>query len=133
MQKTVEERLAALEAAVEALKPIDVGDLNSEWANFVVRSSPRSWLETGGHDYTGQRLSACPPEFLDALASFLDWKGGKEEQEKRTYLKKTTGEQVPVAPLTRRDAERCRAWAKRLRETAPTQRVLIADPLDLPF
>lgn len=131
MTLSIEERLTALEAAVAALKPIDVGDLNSEWANFVIRKCPPSWLKSGGPDYEGRRLSETSPEFCDALASMLDWRAGKETEENKTYLKKTTGESLPVAPLTRKDAARCRAWAKRLRETLPTAKA--PDSEELPF
>lgn len=136
MTKSLEERVAALEAAVEALKPVDVGDINSEWNNFVVRRSPKNWLASGGTDYEGRRLSETTPEFCDALASFLDWRATKEAEEGKTYVKKATGEALPVAPLTRKDAARAKAWARRLREAAPTQRPLslgTSDDSDIPF
>ena len=44
MLEEAEARLTALESAVAALKPIDVGDLNSEWANFVVLLRASEWI-----------------------------------------------------------------------------------------
>ncbi len=136
MSQTIEQRLAALEAAVEALKPVEIGDIHSEWNNFVIRRVPSSWLKTGGPDYSGQRLSDTSPEFCDALAAFLTWRASKETEENKTYVKKATGETLPVAPLTRKDAARARAWARKLREVSPTQRPLQVDDFaqdELPF
>ena len=131
MTLSIEARLTALESAVAALKPIDVGDLNSEWANFVVRKSPPAWLKSGGIDYEGRRLSETTPEFCEAVASLLDWRAGKEEGETKTYIKKATGESLPVAPLTRKDAARARAWAAKLRATVHA--VASHDEAELPF
>ncbi len=115
MTLSIEERLSALEAAVAAMKPIDLGDLNSEYNNPRVYKSPKTWLQSGGVDYEGKRLSETTADFCEAFASFLTWKAGKEEEEKKTYEKRGTGERLPVAPLTRKDAARAAAWAKRLR------------------
>lgn len=144
MPRSLEERVAALEAAVEALKPVELGDLSSEFNNMRVHRCPPKWIDSGGPDYTGSRLSETTPEFCDALSSFLSWRAGKEEQEAKTYLSKKTGEQLPVAPLTRRDAARAKAWGKRLREAGPaitkTRGVAVQrslgdydDGTDLPF
>lgn len=115
MTLSIEERLANLEAAVAALKPIELGDLNSEYNNPRVYKSPKTWLQSGGIDYEGKRLSETSPEFCEAFAGFMEWKAGKEAEENKTYEKKATGERLPVAPLTRKDAARARAWAARLR------------------
>lgn len=119
---SVEERLSALEAAVAALKPQAAIDLNDPYSDIVCFRSPPKWIEAGGPDYAGVKISQTTPEFCDAMASFLDWKAGKEAAENKTYTKKATGEMLPVAPLTRKDASRCRAWSKRLREQAPARR-----------
>ena len=44
----------------------------------IVKISPRDWK---GDNFKGQRMSACPPEFLDLLASFFDWAAEKKRNE----------------------------------------------------
>ena len=131
MTLSIESRLTALEAAVAALKPINLGDLTSEYNNPRVYKSPKTWLQSGGVDYAGRLLSETTPEFCDAFASFLTWKAGKEAEENKTYEKKATGERLPVAPLTRKDAARARAWAVRLRDAVHA--VAPRDESELPF
>lgn len=119
--KALNERVAKLEAAVEALRPVDLGDITSEYNNFAVRKDPKSWLDSGGESYAGKRLSECPPAYLDALASLFEWMARKDEESGNTYVNKKTGEAMPTAPLKRKDAARAKAWAKKLREGgAPT-------------
>jgi hypothetical protein len=108
---TLEERVKALELAVEALKPVNV-DLASEYDNPVVRKDPRQWLERGGASYEGRKFSECPPDYLEALAGLFDWQAKKDAESGATYVSKKTGETVATAPFKRKDAARARAWAK---------------------
>lgn len=117
MTRTVEERLATLESIVESLRPVDLSD---KYADFTVRRSPPQWLESGGHDYTGQPISTTSPEFCDAVASFLDWQAGKDEAQNKTYVN-GAGKTVAPAVYARKDAARARAWAARLRSTPRRQ------------
>lgn len=114
MTKSLEDRVAALEAAIESLKPVDLSD---KYADFVVRKSPPNWITSGGHDYSGELVSKTSPEFCDALASFLDWQASKDEEQKKSYVN-AKGATVFPAVFARKDAGRARAWAKRMRETA---------------
>lgn len=111
--KTVEERLAALESAVEAMRPVDIA--GDKYADFTIRRSPPQWLEGGGPDYTGQPISSTTPEFCDAIASFLDWTAGKDEAKSYSYVN-SKGDTVFPAKFARKDAARARAWAVKLRE-----------------
>lgn len=99
-----------------AKAPMNLGDITSEYNDFVVRKDPPNWRKQGLPSFEGRRLSQTTPEFLDALAQFLDWRAGKEEEENATYTSKKTGQQEPKSPWTRKDAARARAWAERLRE-----------------
>ena len=112
MTRTIEERLATLESIVESLRPVDLSD---KYADFTIRRSPPQWLESGGHDYTGQPISTTTPEFCDAVASFLDWQAGKDEAQNKTYVN-AKGVTVAPAQYARKDAARARAWAARLRD-----------------
>jgi hypothetical protein len=69
-----------------------------------IRMRVKDW---SGPDMKGKRASQCPPEFLDLYADLLDWAAGKEEADP---------EKKRFAPLTRKDAARCRAHAKRKRD-----------------
>lgn len=82
-------------------------ELDSEWGNPSVRKDPKRWV---GDSFAGCRLSECPPAYLDQLADLYDWMGDKDEEENKLHKGK------PTAPYKRRDAARCRGWAKRLRE-----------------
>ncbi len=117
--KDLQKRVMKLEMEREASKPVDLGDLTSDWNNFVIRRDPKNWVDNGGPSYEGQRLSEASPEYLDALAGMLEWKAKKEAEEGKTYPSKKTGELLPVSPLTRKDAARARAWAERLRKAGP--------------
>lgn len=117
--KTLEERVAALEAKVEAMQPIDI-DLSQEWNNPVVRKDPKNWLEQGGTSFEGRRFSECPPAYLDALAGLFTWMAKKDQESGATYVSKKTGEALPTAPLKLKDAARAKAWAAKLRATGTT-------------
>lgn len=114
MTKSIEERVAALESAVESLRPVDVS--GDKYADFTVRKCPPSWLESGGPDYTGQPISSTTPEFCDAIASFLDWQAGKDEAKNYSYVN-GKGDTVFPAKYARKDAARARAFALKLRAT----------------
>jgi hypothetical protein len=79
-------------------------DLTGQHGDPQIKMRVRDWT---GPDMKGKRASQCPPEFLDLYADLLEWAAGKEE---------TDPEKKRYAPLTRKDAARCRAWAKRKRE-----------------
>lgn len=82
-------------------------DLDGQYGNPEVRFLPRDWT---GPSFKGQRYSECPPEFLDMLASSLDYFAGKDEAEGAT-----TAKGKPSAPFRRADAARARGWAQRIR------------------
>ncbi len=125
--KSIEERLSALEVAIEAMKPADLSD---KYADFVVRRSPPQWLESGGPDYTGTNISQTTPEFCDAIASFLDWQASKDEAKGYSYVN-GKGDTVFPAKFARKDAQRARGWAQRLRAAGPAKRA--TDSGELPF
>ena len=114
MTKSLEERVAALESAVEALRPVDVS--GDKYADFTVRRSPPQWLEGGGPDYAGQPISSTTPEFCDAIASFLSWQADKDEAKNYSYVN-AKGDTVFPAKFARKDAARARAFAVKLRAT----------------
>ena len=118
MTKSIEERVAALESAVEAMRPVDIG--GDKYADFTIRRCPPSWTESGGPDYTGQPISSTTPEFCDAIASFLDWQAGKDEAKNYSYVN-GKGDTVFPAKYARKDAARARAFAVKLRATPRRQ------------
>ncbi len=92
------------------------GDLDSKWGDPVVHKDPPRW--TGTASYAGRKFSVCPPEYLDEVASFLDWKAAKND-----------GDPVrdKYAAYDRKDAMRARGWAARHR-AGKTRPVVPAEP-----
>lgn len=83
-------------------------DLDGQWGNPVVKAKdPKDWT---GESQLGKPFSECPPDYLDLVASRLDYFADKAEAEGAV-----TSAGKPVAPYNRRDASRARGWAKRLR------------------
>lgn len=86
-------------------------DLDSERGNPTVRKDPKRW---DGESYVGMPYSHCPPEYLDALAGFLDWQADMDDQklgpndENRKFIR-----------WKRIDAARARGWAARIRLNGP--------------
>ena len=126
MGLSIEQRLAILEAEVRGLKadksggpaaPREVNLDTDKYANFTVRKSPPNWLTSGGHDYAGDAIASTTPEFCEALAEFLDWQAAKDEAKNYSYVN-ANGKTVFPAQYARTDAQRCRAWAVRLRADA---------------
>jgi hypothetical protein len=93
--------------------PIEVAtdeELNGRWGNPAVFKDPPRWE---GQPYEGVQFSACPPEYLENLASFLEWRAQKEdEQDKRDKQGR------PRSSWSRKEAKLARGWADRLRRNA---------------
>lgn len=101
-------QLLAMQRQVQP-KPVAADrDLDSAWGNPVVKFNPRDWT---GDSYKGQRMSACPPAFLDLLAETLDYFAIQADQKQEVTAKGKS-----VASFKRADAARARGWAKRSRE-----------------
>lgn len=88
----------------------DDAELDGQYGDPTVRKMPsdKYWK---GEDFTGQPLSACPPEFLDAYAKYKTacaFMSAKDPDEKKQKY----------AEYDRRDAARARGWARRARAAA---------------
>lgn len=126
----IERMLIAIVASFDAGKarpasmssPSPTVDLDSDFGNFSIRKDPPRWK---GQSYVGRRLSECPPEYLDELAQFSEWKAGKDEE-------KGTDEGRKYAGYARKDAARARGWADRLR-AGWKQPTLPGADSDVPF
>lgn len=123
MSDAPESRLASLEAKVSALEArlasleagrtgraelpqVDIDD--PQYGDPVVRRDPPRWK---GASRKGDNFSRCPPDFLKALAAFLQWKAAKNDAE---------GEKR-YAGFARLDAARALAWAERNTAQEPKQ------------
>lgn len=87
-------------------------DLDGQWGNPEVKKNPPRWQ---GDSCVGRRLSECPPEFLDELAAFSDWKAGKDEEAAPALAEEDAAKKRKYAGYARKDAARARGWAARLR------------------
>lgn len=94
-------------ATAEGAEAASDAELDSEWGDPAIKKDPPRWH---GQSFAPRRMSQCSPEYLDEMASFLDWSAGKADEEKQTT---TSGK--PVAPYRRKDAARARGWARRIR------------------
>lgn len=82
-------------------------ELDSQYGDPSVTKNPPRYV---GPSCIGQRFSQCPPEYLDAMASFCDWKAGKDDA---AGTKDKKGR--PKGDWARKDAARARGWARRIR------------------
>jgi hypothetical protein len=85
----------------------DDRDLDSQYGNPKVNFNPRDWH---GDSFKGCKYSECPANFLDLLASALDYFARKSDE-----TGATTSKGKPKAAYERKDAARARGWAKRIR------------------
>lgn len=83
-------------------------DLDSQWGDPELKFIPRGW---SGAPCKGFHFSECPPELLDLVAESLDYVADQAEAKDEK-----TSKGKPVAPYKRKDAQRARGWAKRLRD-----------------
>jgi hypothetical protein len=118
----VEQRLSTMEGVTTAGAPAgapilggsgdtmiaDDADLDSQWGNPEIRKDPPRWT---GASFVGARYSDTTPEYLENLASFLDWKA--RESDKKNEL---ANNGKPRSAYLRKDAARARGWRKRLLE-----------------
>lgn len=75
-------------------------DLDGPYGDPQIRAKdPRDWK---GEPQKGKRMSQCPAEYLDLVASRLEYFAGQETDEKKAHY-------------TRKDAGRARGWAARIR------------------
>ncbi len=101
-------QLLALQRGNQPPQVASDSDLDGQWGDPVIRAKdPRDWTK---ESQLGKPFSACPAEYLDLVASRLDFFAEKAEAEGTLT---TTGK--PVAPYNRRDAARARGWAARIR------------------
>lgn len=125
MAKSIEERIAALEAAVfsrggstsnsdDDTKPASDADLDGQYGDPQVRKDPTAKYWTG-KSYVGKKLSQCPADYLRAFArykqacAFMNDKAGDPQKAK-------------YAGYDRKDAARAVGWALRIesgRSAAP--------------
>lgn len=107
-------RIAVCAEAVQSRKAVPAagggGDLASDYEMsgpkgdpMGPKKAPKDWT---GPSQLGKKFSECLPEYLDMVASLLDWQAGKDaaNPEKAKYAKYST-----------LDAKRARGWAARLR------------------
>lgn len=82
-------------------------DLDGKYGDPAVKFNPRDWA---GESCKGLRMSECPPDFLETLASTFDYFA--QQAEKNGEM---TDRGKPVADFKRADAARARGWAQRNR------------------
>jgi hypothetical protein len=91
--------------------PVHAGDteLDLPDADEPIKFRPRDWT---GPDLKGQKMSQCPPEFLDLLAQAFDYFAKKNDEQGAVDAKNR-----PKSFYDKRSAARARGWAARLRAT----------------
>jgi hypothetical protein len=119
----VEQRLTAIEGVAASGAPVgaqvsggsvgdnaiaDDADLDSQYGNPEIRKDPPRWT---GPSFVGAKYSDTTPEYLENLASFLDWKA--RESDKKNEM---ANNGKPRSMYLKKDAARARGWRKRLLE-----------------
>jgi hypothetical protein len=103
------ERMEKRNAAKAPKEVASDQELDSKYGDpeIKLRKVPRGW---DGELITGCHMSECPPEYLDCLAELFDWQAAKADEKNEM-----TESGKPISAYRRKDAARCRGWAKRLR------------------
>jgi len=96
---------AGAPASSGAIAPDD--DLDSPYGDNEIRKDPPRWK---GEPIAPRRMSECPADYLDQIASFNDWRAAKDEESNAVDAKGR-----PKAGYARKDAARARGWAARIR------------------
>lgn len=88
-------------------------ELDAQYGDPEIRRDPKKW---DGESHKGDHMSACPPAYLDALASYLDWGAEKDEETAATTSDEAeAAKKRKYAKYGRKDAALARGWARRLR------------------
>lgn len=97
-------------------------ELDGKYGDPQVKFNPRDWH---GEDQKGRTFSACPPEFLELLASSYDYfaKMNDEKGEKDS-------KGGPKSKWDRKSALLARGWAARLRRQGVSTASVDAIPED---
>ena len=91
-----------------------------EGGDKEIRKDPPRWK---GDSFKGRKWSETSPEYLDAMANFLDWTAGKKREEAAAASGEDAATKLKYAGYDEADAAKVRAWAKRLRERPPSEEV----------
>jgi hypothetical protein len=109
--RSIDVSLKQLVRLMTVAKPKEIApnsDLDGKYGDPIVNAKdPRDWT---GPSMKGRRFSECSSEYLEMVASRLDFFAEKAEAEG-----KLASNGKPEAPYRRRDAARARGWAKRIR------------------
>ncbi|MFT3774945.1 MAG: single-stranded DNA-binding protein [Minicystis sp.] len=92
---------AASKPNSSAMPVASAQELDGLQGNPTVKFVPARW---SGEDFRGKPYSDCTPEFLDVLASALQWSADNPQEGKGRFVE-----------WNRKDAARARGWAARLR------------------
>jgi hypothetical protein len=91
-------------------------DLYSQYGDVEIRKDPPRWP---GQSFKGSRMSQCPPEYLESLAGFLDWKSGKELEDADKLDGEEREKKLKYSGYSAKDAARARGWAARKTNARP--------------
>ena len=88
-------------------------DLDGQYGNEEIKKNPKRW---DGESMVGRKMSECPPEFLDVLASHFDFKAEREAEDSANATDdETRASKKKYSGYSRKSAARARGWAARLR------------------
>ena len=81
----------------------------NEWADKTIQKDPPRW---NGGSYVGRRYSQCPPDYLEVLAGYLDWKAANPRKDDAGNVL-TNNKGRPWHEVDAFEAQIVRAWARR--------------------
>ena len=77
--------------------------------------SPKKW---SGALHKGEHMSACEPDYLDALAAFLSWCAESDREQAAALPADEAAKKRKYAKYADREASLARGWAARKRKQA---------------
>lgn len=91
-------------------------DLDGEYGDPIVKKDPKRWT---GESFAGCKMSECPPDYLEEVASLFDWMADRDDEQGKTWTSKKPGATPkPASTFKRKDASLARGWALRKRVSA---------------
>jgi hypothetical protein len=81
-------------------------DLDGQYGDPLIKKDPPRW---DGGPVAPCHMSEAPPEWLENLANFLDWRAAQQDEKQEVDNKGR-----PRSDWSRKDAARARGWARRI-------------------
>lgn len=86
-------------------------ELKGQYGDREVVKDPPKWDAENNGSFVGCRWSDCPPDYLEELAGFFEWKASKDKQLPVDQQRFSQKSGKPFWMYDERDARLMRGWA----------------------